>query len=160
MRMNRLRLLFGSVTFVLITMMTAPMAVGFESVATLTGTANVIDGDGVLFGHVEVRLQGIAAPEDNGRKRDIGGPESSANLQDFVQGKMLRCELDGTTAGKRPVGICYLAGKDIGLYQVESGHARDCPNFSDSRYAAAEKIAREAGKDLSAIYELPDYCAE
>jgi len=34
-----------------------------RAVAVLTGIASVKDGDGLQFGSVEIRLQGIAAPE-------------------------------------------------------------------------------------------------
>lgn len=42
------------------------------------------DGDGVLFGDVEVRLRGIAAPEDNQKKREPGGPESTKKLRSII----------------------------------------------------------------------------
>ncbi len=68
------------------------------------------------------------------------------------------CELDGTTASSnRPVGICNVDGVDIGLAQVEAGFVRDCPHFSNGRYAEAEQRAK-AVRDLSLIYPLPNYC--
>jgi len=128
--------------------------------AVLTGTALVKDGDGVLFGQVEIRLQGIAAPEDSEIKREPGGAESTASLAKLVNGQTLRCELDGTIASSnRPVAVCFmLDGTDIGDYQVRRGHARDCPAFSRGRYAPAENQARAKGRDLGAIYPLPAYC--
>ncbi len=134
-------------------------AAPFKPVATMTGIASVVDGDGVRFGEVEIRLRGIAAPEDNDRKREPGGPESSANLRAYVEGKKIVCALDGTTASSnRPVGICFLGEEDIGAYQVRSGHARDCPAFSNGMYRDEEMEARQAGKDLSKLYPLPSYC--
>lgn len=128
------------------------------SAGVMEGIADVKDGDGILINDIEIRLQGIAAPEDNEFKRDPGGPESTANLRLLVQGKFVRCELDGTRTRNRPVGICYLNGADTGEHQVRTGHARDCPRFSRGRYAKAEQAARAAGKNLSAIYPLPAYC--
>lgn len=90
-----------------ITYLTTP-AIAFETVAILSGTGQVIDGDGILFGDVEVRLQGIAAPEDNSHGTEAGGAESTANLQELVDGEMVVCHLDGSTAGMRPVGICFV----------------------------------------------------
>lgn len=131
----------------------------FSVAATLTGIAKVRDGDGVLFGEFEVRLQGIAAPEDNSIKRDPDGPASSANLRAYVEGKALTCKLDGTVASSnRPVGICYLDGADIGEYQVRTGFARDCSGFSHGRYTKAEADAKAEGHDLSKTYSLPAYC--
>lgn len=130
----------------------------FEAVAVISGIAKTKDGDGILFGKVEVRLQGIAAPEDNSRKVETGGPESTANLRKLVDGNYAICHLDGSLAGKRPVGICFVNAREINLHQVKTGHARDCPAFSMGRYKNAEQEAQEAGIDLSQLYVLPNYC--
>lgn len=150
----------------------AALAVGLVVVAAaqartyggkdIEGTAHVVDGDGISIGDIaDIRLQGIAAPEDNSRKRDPGGPESAANLRALVEGKAVVCRPDGTKTRGRPVATCYrIDGMvELGMYQVETGHARDCPRFSKGRYSAAEAKARAAGRDLSAIYPLPGYCA-
>ena len=51
----------------------------FTPVASISGTVtSVKDGDGIMFGKVEIRLQGIAAPEDSGERVDPGGPEAAA----------------------------------------------------------------------------------
>lgn len=144
----------------------AALAVGISVVAQartyggrdIEGIARVVDGDGISVGDIpDVRLQGIAAPE----KRDLGGAESTANLRALVEGKAVVCRPDGTKTRGRPVAVCYITGTttELGLYQVETGHARDCPRFSKGCYAAAEAKARAAGRDLSAIYPLPRYCA-
>ena len=127
-----------------------------DTVAVITGIASVEDGDGILFGDVEIRLQGIAAPELG----DPFGYESYLGLNALASGKEVRCELDGSTAGRsrRPVGICFLDGLDVGLAQVQAGLARDCPSFSKGRYRDAEKEAKDAGNDLSSVYDLPKYC--
>lgn len=129
-------------------------AFGQQAVATLTGIATIQDGDGVLFGQVEVRLQGIAAPE----LKDNMGRESYLGLADLAEGKEVVCELDGTTANRRPVGVCYVDGQDIGRQMVLAGLARDCPRYSKGRYRDDEAQAARAGRDLSAVYELPRYC--
>ena len=126
-----------------------------QPVARISGVASVKDGDGVLFGKVEVRLQGVAAPE----LRDPYGKKSKAALVALVEGKTALCELDGTTASSnRPVGICFVDGLDVGGEMIRLGFARDCPGFSSGRYDALEKQAREAGQNLSLTYALPDYC--
>lgn len=133
-------------------------AYAYETVAVISGVATVADGDGVKFGKVEVRLQGIAAPEDNSRKVEIGGPESTASLRELIEGKFVVCHLDGSTAGQRPVGICFVDGVEVNLHQVAAGQARDCPAFSMGRYADAEQAARDVGIDQSQSYDLPEYC--
>lgn len=131
---------------------------GFKSVASLTGVARVKDGDGVLFGKVEIRLQGIAAPEH----ASPAGKASTNNLKRLISDKLVRCELDGEVtskrSGRRPNGICFLGNTDIGMHQVETGHAIDCYRFSGGRYIAAEKKAIAAGKHLGDEYKLPGYC--
>lgn len=126
--------------------------------AILTGIAQAKDGDGILFGEVEVRLQGIAAPEFRSNKKEAGGREALMALGALVNGEHVHCELDGTTANRRPVGICYLDGRDLGRLMIESGFARDCPRFSRGRYSDVESNAQHRGRDLSKIYGLPDYC--
>lgn len=133
-------------------------AKAYETVAVISGVATVADGDGVKFGKVEVRLQGIAAPEDNSRKVEIGGPASTASLRELIEGKFVVCHLDGTTAGRRPVGVCFVDGVEVNLHQVAAGQARDCPAFSKGRYSDAEQAARAVGIDQSKLYELPGYC--
>ena len=86
----------------------------FPVVGTMLGIAGVKDGDGILIGEVEIRLQGIAAPEDRRGKVDPGGPEATAALRSIAQGEPIVCYLDGTAAGKRPVGVCEVDGVDVG----------------------------------------------
>lgn len=136
-----------------------PKVHGFEPVALISGIAGVEDGDGITFGtHIEIRLNGIAAPEDSRNKVSAGGPESTENLRQTVEGKDVTCLLDGIMNGKRLIGICFINGLDVGRLQVETGHARDCPNFSNGRYADAEARAKAKGYNLEATYRLPRYC--
>jgi len=132
------------------------LAQQFEPVAVLTGIASVKDGDGLLFGNVEIRLQGIAAPELD----DKLGRESKEHLKSLASGKQVTCYLDGTRAGKskRPVAVCKVDGRDLGELQVMAGMALDCAAFSKGRYAKAEQTAFESGKNLRAAYRRPKYC--
>jgi micrococcal nuclease len=59
-------------------------------------------------------------------------------MTDLVQGRNLRCELDGERPHDRCVGLCYLEGQDISEVMVRRGLARDCERFSGGRYRAAE----------------------
>lgn len=52
-----------------------------HTAGTLIGVVEVKDGDGLLFGEVELRLQGIAAPEDRRGKIDDGGKDATAALK-------------------------------------------------------------------------------
>ncbi len=149
------------ITILLISCFFSP-AIAEEPKAVISGIEKTKDGDGILFGAIEIRLKGIAAPEYNNQKKEPGGLEATQNLRQLVNEKLVTCHLDGTTTGKRsryrPVGFCYLNGIDINHYQVISGHARDCPRFSKGKYRKAELTAQNSGRNLSSLYKLPNYC--
>ncbi|MBP6010742.1 MAG: thermonuclease family protein [Alphaproteobacteria bacterium] len=136
----------------------AAASAGAKTFGSIEGPATAKDGDDVIVQGIDIRLQGIAAPEDSNSRREPGGPESTASLSAIVAGGPVRCELDGTKARGRPVAICYINGRDIGELQVFAGHARDCPRFSRGRYAKAETLAQAEGRNLSSTYSLPSYC--
>ncbi len=151
--------LFASVSIALSVIPTQiPADPPFPVAATISGIAGVRDGDGILFGDAEIRLQGIAAPEDNPNNREPGGRAATDALERLVKGMPVTCYLDGTTARKRPVGVCVLDGEDLGAWMVRNGFARDCPSYSGGRYAEDERMARRDGMDLSERYALPTYC--
>lgn len=61
---------------------------------------------------------------------------------DLVEGRTLRCELNGERTHDGCAGICYLEGADI----------------SGGRYAEAERQAAADGATISGVYPLPGYC--
>ena len=134
--------------------LTGSAASAYQSVATVEGTARIVDGDGLRLGGVEVRLQGIAAPE----LREPGGRAAAQALALLTAGKHVTCYLDGTTTYDRVVGRCAVDGQDVGAVLVFNGYARDCPRYSRGDYAPYEAAARAAGRDLSRTYRLPGYC--
>jgi hypothetical protein len=66
-----------------------------------------------------------------------------------------RCELDGERTHDRCAGACYLDGADISEVLVHRGLARDCPRYSQGRYAEAELQAAAAGAKIGDDYLLP-----
>ena len=58
---------------------------------------------------------------------------------ELMHHQTVRCELDGTRTYDRCAGICYVDGVDISKVLVCQGLARDCPRFSEGRYAKAER---------------------
>lgn len=113
----------------------------------VSGTCHVVDGDTVFAGSVEVRLQGVAAPEP----RERGGKEATAYMRQICEGQQVRCVLDGSKTRGREVGICYVGDRDIGAEVIAAGLARDCPRFSKGRYRQLERP--EAG-----YLAFPGYC--
>lgn len=148
-----------SAMFASLLLITTPV-LAEDPAAVVEGVARVVDGDGIAYGDVEIRMNGIAAPE----KSAPGGAESTANLKAVAEGKLVRCELNGErtpeSSSYRPVGICFVGELDLNEYQVRSGHALDCPRYSQGRYAETQRMAEADGLDLSSRYELPDYCLE
>lgn len=154
-----MRLIF--ITFAIFLNISMSQAAELTIKGAFSGIAKVVDGDGVKIADIEVRLQGIAAPEKKQGPNEIG-KKSTQNLKNLVEGKFIICHLDGKKAGRsgRPSGVCFFNLMDIGAYQIQTGHARDCARYSGGRYAKSEQEAQANGMDLSAEYQLPKYCQE
>lgn len=125
-------------------------------VAVLTGQPTVRDGNHLLFGDIEIWLQGLETPDGE----DNGSPEAKANLEALIEGKLVTCHLDGSVVpwNKQPIGICYVDNQDLGFLQVRQGFGRDCAVFSKGRYGQAEALAKADGNDLEKVYTLPEFC--
>jgi micrococcal nuclease len=119
--------------------------------SVVTGTCLVIDGDtvNVINGDdtTKVRLRGIAAPEFN----QYGGKEATAFLENFAEGKPVRCVLDESKTKKFEIGTCYVRGQDIAAAVVKAGWARDCTRLSGGKYRSLET---PGARKLF----FPDYC--
>ena len=115
----------------------------------LTGTVtHVRDGDTIEVGNIPIRLNGVSAPE----LKEPLGHQSKRFMKRLVEGRSVRCELDGTKTYDRFVGVCFLNGKDIGISIIVSGLAIDCPRYSKGHYTKYEtKAAKKSIK-------LPKYC--
>lgn len=117
----------------------------------ISGVAHVVDSDTIHViadsGLARVRLRGMAAPDSN----HPGGKEAKEFLERQVEGKPVRCVLDGDTLQNGEIWICYAEGKDIAATVIRAGLARDCPAFSGGRYWSIERP--EAQKLV-----LPDDC--
>ena len=114
----------------------------------------VRDGDTIVVGTMPVRLNGVAAPEAD----EPGGEAATAAMVALVDGRTVRCELDGSRTHDRCAGICYLDGEDIAEALVSKGLARDCPRFSGGRYAVVEAQAAAKGATIRRDHRLPGYC--
>ena len=122
---------------------------------SLTGVVtHVRDGDTIVVGTMPIRLNGLAAPEGD----EAGGLAATQAMNELVQGRTLRCELDGERTHDRCVAVCYLEAEDVAEAMVRQGLARDCPRFSGGRYRSAEIHAAAAGATIQNTYVLPGYC--
>jgi len=113
----------------------------------IEGRARVVDGDTIEVAGVRVRLNGVAAPE----RSEPGGAEATKALREIIGSQAVRCSLFGQKSHKREIGVCWVGIQDIGAAVIAAGRARDCPGFSDGRYAAVERPSASA-------LPLPDYC--
>ncbi len=122
----------------------------------VSGIAHVVDGDTIHLTTeagklVKVRLLGVAAPE----RHEIGGSEASHFVEKLAEGRMVRCELDGSQTKGRVVGTCFVGdaegSKDIGAELISAGLALDCPRFSGGKYKALERPE-------AARLPYPSYC--
>lgn len=120
---------------------------------TLAGEVTRIrDGDTIEVDNVPIRLNGLHAPE----RGDPGGAEATEAMRQIVEGAggLLRCELSGEMSYDRYIGVCYTeAGQDIAALLIARGLGRDCPRYSDGRYADFERAEAQ-------FMSLPAYCLE
>ncbi len=101
----------------------------------IEGYSRAYDGDGIFVAGVKIRLWGIDAPE----LLTDEGEAALASLAGFVDGKWVICSPppNETTFPKshdRKVALCTIKGNDLAKFQVQSGHARDWPRFSNGYY--------------------------
>ena len=118
---------------------------------TLTGEAEVVDGDTMKIGPIVVRLYGIDAPE--GRQtceRDGGtypcGAEATQALAALISRRPVQCEVVEQDRYHRVLGVCTVDGTELNTAMVRSGWAVAFRKYS-KLYAIqeAEAYASKAG---------------
>ena len=129
---------------------TAPALSG----ATISGPADVIDGDGLKIGPVAIRLHGIDAPELGQRCAKAGGgtwacDEAAAErLEALVGTGEVVCDpLDRDGYG-RVVARCHAGGDDVARVLASEGLAWAFFRFSDD-YTTEEEAARRRERHLA-----------
>jgi endonuclease YncB( thermonuclease family) len=95
------------------------------------------DVDTIVVAGVPVRLNGVDGPETSSRV----GRDARTFMERLVTGQTVSCVLSGDRTYDRWVGVCYLAGQDIGAIAIANGHALDCPRYSGGRYSSLETPA-------------------
>lgn len=120
-----------------------------------------IDGDSLRYGHEEVRLLGIDAPEYRQTYRDERGRpwpcgrEARAELERLIGRGAVDCRSSGRDRYGRALAICSAARiGDVGEAIVRAGYAVD---YMGGRYTAAEAEARAARRGIwRGEFERPD----
>jgi len=120
-----------------------------QSAETLTGLANVIDGDTIDIGGTHVRLEGIDAPEagQTCARRFIGtwgcGSAATKALGKMIGSRRVDCEGRGHDKYGRVLGLCRVDGRDLNQEMVRSGYAWAFVKYSKT-YVEVEAEARTA----------------
>lgn len=114
----------------------------------ISGMTRGGDGDSFFVGAVEIRLNGVDAPEWN---RPFGRQATAYRKE--LTGGLVDCDLLGEQTHGREVARCFVAGRDIGLAMIEAGWASAEPWFLRGRpwkasYEQAEREARRDGRGM------------
>jgi endonuclease YncB( thermonuclease family) len=82
----------------------------------------------------------------------------TAAMRRMVDGRQVRCKLDGSRTYDRCAGVCYLDGQDIAAKLVRKAFARDGPRYS--RGATLRRSVRRPPMErrIGDRYRLPGYC--
>ena len=130
--------------------MFAFLGLGLPSLAAKNaGYVKVIDGDSLMVGTTEVRLEGIDAPEYKQKCFDAKGKEYACGIKALeylkkliAQGKV-DCKKITIDRYHRQISVCYVNGEDINHAMVAAGWAVAYDRYDDS-YVDDEKAAKKA----------------
>jgi endonuclease YncB( thermonuclease family) len=122
-------------------------AVRHASASIVAGRAEVIDGDSLRVGGMDLRLEGIDAPEYRQTCRRDGAPEPCGRqareaLVALVSRGVPRCRVEGHDRYGRGLARCSMGEQDVNRAMVEQGHA---VAFGDYERAEAEARAARRG---------------
>jgi len=122
------------------------------SAATLTGKAEIVDGDTIRVGGLPVRLYGIDAPEglqtcERGGKTYPCGKVATKALAALIRGQFVKCEIVGKDDFGRMLGNCLAGDTELNAAMVSSGWAVAFVKYSD-RYDSEQMEAETAQAGL------------
>ena len=122
--------------------------------AKIVGKARVADGDTINIGGIQIRLEGIDAPETEqtciGAKGDQWqcGKTATQRLAGLIKGEEVICEKSGEDRYKRTLAFCRLSdGIELNAWLVREGLALAFVRYS-ARYVKEEKEAKDAKRGL------------
>ena len=118
--------------------------------ATITGPAEVVDGDGLKIGPVAIRIHGIDAPEaaqDCPKASGGNGPAAKAAtalLDDLAGGREVACTARDRDGYGRIVASCAVDGQDVASAIMRAGLAWAYVEYSTD-YVDLEAAAKAEG---------------
>jgi endonuclease YncB( thermonuclease family) len=121
--------------------------------ADFTGVPRIVDGDTLVIGTTNIRLERIYAPETdqiclnaNGIRWTCG-IDARDQLAVRIAGREVKCTSNGVDANRRTLATCYLAGEDLNNWMVQQGWALAYVRQS-FEYVHAEENARAQKRGL------------
>ena len=140
------------VTAALLALMALMALINSIAATTLTGKADIVDGDTIKVGGIPVRLYGIDAPESRQTCKRDGriygcGKQSTQALANLIAGRSVQCEIVGRDDYARALGVCTAADTELNRTMVRDGWALAFVKYSD-RYAADQGAAEAAKAGL------------
>lgn len=113
--------------------------------ATLTGEADIVDGDTIKIGAIPVRLYGIDAPEDRQSceresKPYACGKQATKALASLIASGLVQCEIVGRDNYARALGVCTVGDTELNRTMVRDGWALAFVKYS-TRYVADQNAA-------------------
>ena len=145
----------------------ASLAIALSMVATsafgqtLSGPAEVVDGDSLSVSGFSMRLFGIDAPEGKQTCTRNGaswrcGEEAATQLRNMIGGGQVECRGRGIDTYGRTGAVCTVAGIEINRAMVEAGWATAFRKYSQD-YIVAETQAKAAHRGIWASeFILPE----
>lgn len=94
-----------------------PPAHGVRGQILAGPVAHVRDGDTILVGQTPIRFTDVDCPE-NGTPE---GERATRALRRLAAGQQVECRLEGRRSYDREIGVCFLAGRNLGLELVAQG---------------------------------------
>ena len=111
----------------------------------------VIDGDSIVVGGREVRMEGIDAPEyhqdcyNAEGKAYACGVRATEYMQNLTKGQKLRCEPIEIDRYKRVVAVCFAGKTNLNAEMVRSGNADKTQGNTNAVFGAANLCVRSSG---------------
>jgi endonuclease YncB( thermonuclease family) len=119
---------------------------------TLSGPAEIVDGDSLTVSGVAVRLFGIDAPEgkqtcNRGGTEWRCGEEAAIQLRTMIGESSIECRTRGVDGYGRMLAVCSVAGIEINRAMVEAGWATAFRKYSQD-YVIEETRAKSGYRGI------------
>ena len=143
-----------------------------SEITSITGHAEVTDGDTIKINTFKIRLNGIDAPEKKQKcKRPYleifififyedysCGQKSTEALIKKINNQKITCKISNVDYFKRLIGECYKRKINLNAWLVSNGHAVAFRKYS-KKYVSHETLAKQEKKGMwQGKFEMPwDY---